>query len=389
MTTDKLKLLILAADINSSRIISNALARIEDVEIAAAVHSGTIALAKLRRMAVDVILFDIENNDTAGLETLQKMRQSFPNVGVVIVSSIDSSIAAKTIKALEMGALDFVAKPDDDATSMQDFCRQLMIIIGSFRSRLYFQRAQILGRKETPVVSRTDRRFKHKPVRSEMKASTAAPQPVPSNRERYSLLPRIDVVAIGVSTGGPNALIEVIPRIPGNLGVPVFLVQHMPLLFTASLADSLDKRSSLRVQEATDGQEVLPNVVYIAPGGKHMVIRQERGRSASVSRKCIALNDDPPENSCRPSVDVLFRSLAEVYGEHILAIIMTGMGNDGMQGVKAVKGKGGYCLVQTDETCVVYGMPRAVAEAGLSNEMVPLDQIAHRLTATVLGKREK
>jgi two-component system chemotaxis response regulator CheB len=193
---------------------------------------------------------------------------------------------------------------------------------------------------------------------------------------------RIDVIGIGVSTGGPNALAELIPRLPEDLPVPVLLVQHMPPLFTASLAEQLANRSALKVREARDGEPILPGTVLIAPGGKHMVVRR-RGDVEGASMAIVGLNENPPENSCRPSVDVLYRSKAAQYDGNMLAVIMTGMGSDGCEGVRAMKRRGCHCITQSEATCVVYGMPLAVDEAGLSDEQVPLAQMAQRITTLV------
>jgi two-component system chemotaxis response regulator CheB len=188
---------------------------------------------------------------------------------------------------------------------------------------------------------------------------------------------RVGLVAIGVSTGGPQALADVIPRLPATLHVPVLIVQHMPPVFTASLARSLDRQSRLRVHEAVEGEAILPSKVYLAPGGLHMGMRRAgEGGEGWV----IGLKDGPPVNSCKPAVDVLFQSIAEEIGGRALAVIMTGMGQDGLQGVEMIKRAGGICLTQTRETCVVYGMPQAVDQAGLSDESVPLSELAERIS---------
>ena len=186
---------------------------------------------------------------------------------------------------------------------------------------------------------------------------------------------RIDVVGIGVSTGGPNALAELIPRLPADFPVPILLVQHMPPMFTASLAEHLDQKSQVSVREARDGEPVLPGGVYIAPGGRHMVVRR-----LPDGALIVGLNDNPPENSCRPSVDVLFRSLAAQFEGNLLAVVMTGMGSDGCEGVRAMKRRGCRVLTQSEASCIVYGMPLAVDEADLSDEQVPLDRLADRIT---------
>ena len=194
-------------------------------------------------------------------------------------------------------------------------------------------------------------------------------------------------MVIGISTGGPNALLAFIPSLKGDLGVPIFLVQHMPKHFTTPLAESLNKRSSLTVKEAEHNEIILPDTVYIAPGGRHMVVSRNLQDFSPGDGSRIGLNDDPPVNSCRPSADVLFSSVARVYGRHVLAVVMTGMGGDGMQGSRDVRERGGYCISQSDDTCVVYGMPKAVNDAGLSNETVPLDRMAQRVMRLVRGWR--
>ncbi len=201
------------------------------------------------------------------------------------------------------------------------------------------------------------------------------------------VLNRIDVVGIGISTGGPNALGELLPRLPADFPVPILLVQHMPPLFTASLAEYLDERSRVAVREARDGEPVLPGCVYLAPGGRHMVVRRLAGPDGEASSLVIGLNENPLENSCRPSVDVLFRSLAAHHDGNMLAVIMTGMGNDGCEGVRAMKRRGCLCLTQSEASCIVYGMPLAVDEAELSDEQVPLDQLADRITQLVRRNR--
>ncbi|MDD5676040.1 MAG: CheB methylesterase domain-containing protein, partial [Chitinivibrionales bacterium] len=182
------------------------------------------------------------------------------------------------------------------------------------------------------------------------------------------------VCLIGVSTGGPEALSKLIPLLRGPFNVPILCVQHMPPMFTKSLAESLAKKSKLAVSEGQDGEIIKPGAMYIAPGGRHMVVRR------SEADMIIGLNDEPPENSCRPSVDVLFRSAAAAYGDRgVLAIVLTGMGSDGCSGVRALKRHPCLCLTQTEQTCVVYGMPRAVDEAGLSDKSLSLEAIAEEM----------
>jgi two-component system chemotaxis response regulator CheB len=184
------------------------------------------------------------------------------------------------------------------------------------------------------------------------------------------------VVAIGVSTGGPNALKELLPLLPGNIGVPIVVVIHMPEVFTGYLADSLNRSCALTVKEATAGEALQANTVYIAPGGKHMTL--ERHNNNVV----VATNLNAPENSCRPAVDVLFRSLPSVYSSGILNIVLTGMGSDGVKGIREIRKHPGHrTLTQSADSCVVYGMPKAVDDVGLSDESLPLSDLATRIIA--------
>jgi len=209
----------------------------------------------------------------------------------------------------------------------------------------------------------------------------AAEPPVPSR----PVLPspkRIALVAIGSSTGGPEALTKVLPLLPGDFPLPILIVQHMPPLFTASLAANLNKRSALTIKEAEDGEPIEVGKVYIAPGGRHMVMRPPQDGGPAT----IGLNDAPPVKSCRPSVDVLFRSIAAVQGGNVLAVVLTGMGDDGSDGVAALKRKGCYCITQSEKTCVVYGMPRAVDEMNNSDEQVDIENVAARIIFKATAK---
>jgi two-component system chemotaxis response regulator CheB len=196
---------------------------------------------------------------------------------------------------------------------------------------------------------------------------------------------RIDILAIGTSTGGPNALAEMVPGLPGNFPVPVVVVQHMPPVFTRLLAERLNARSPLSVHEAVAGARLEPGHVWVAPGNYHMTVVR-KGREVVLD-----LNQDPPENSCRPAVDVLFRSVAHTYASHSLAVVMTGMGSDGMRGARSIHDAGGQILVQDEATSVVWGMPGSVAGLGLADQIRPLKQIApevvRRVTSSIAGVR--
>jgi two-component system chemotaxis response regulator CheB len=189
---------------------------------------------------------------------------------------------------------------------------------------------------------------------------------------------RRDVVAIGISTGGPNALAQMVPSLPGDLRTPVLIVQHMPPVFTAALAESLSKKSRLSVVEGAEGMTVSPKTVYIAPGGKQMMIEK------SGFEVVIRITDAPPENNCKPSADYLFRSVADVYGSAALGVIMTGMGSDGVKGLLVMKEKGARVIAQDEATCTVYGMPMEAAKAGVPDIVVPLEKIADEIVSSVV-----
>ena len=368
MDSHQLKVLIVDDTVVYRRILSDVVESFEDTLLVGTAPHGRLALTKLEVEPVDLVLLDVEMPEMSGLETLRHIRRLYPDTGVVMISGANAASAAYTMDALAQGALDFVRKPDGadaeaNRAELKDILRPLL--------RHVRTRKNLRGHGPATLA----------PASPAARPAPAAPAPPASPRPpRHGHRPtHFDVVGIGVSTGGPNALAELIPLLPGDLRVPVLLVQHMPPLFTASLADHLATRSQVKVHEAKEGEAVLPGHVYIAPGGKHMVIR----RAGEAGNPIIGLNENPPENSCRPSVDVLFRSLAAQYEGNVLAVVMTGMGSDGCEGVRALKRKGCHCLTQTEDTCVVYGMPLAVDEAGLSDEQVPLPRLAARISHLV------
>lgn len=374
MAEHELRVLVVDDTIIYRRILSTIIEELPGTTLSGTAPNGKIALAKLESTPADLVLLDVEMPVLDGLKTLEVIRERFPDVGVIMISGANSNAAGITIRALERGAIDFIPKPEgaDPAESQRQLAQQIKRIVQLFQTRrvLRSSRKSVAERGATPVVERT-RALPAAPVREPV--ANSAPERAAGKRPS-----RIDLVVIGVSTGGPNALKEVVPRLTTELNVPVLIVQHMPPLFTASLAESLDRKSSLTVREGREGDVVRANTVLIAPGGKHMVIRRDSAE-AEGHGYVIALNDNPPEQNCRPSVNVLFRSAATHFGGKILAIVMTGMGEDGCEGVRAMKRQGCICITQEESTCVVYGMPRAVDEAGLSDARVPLDQLADRI----------
>lgn len=358
-----LNVLIVDDSITYRAILSNVLKELNSVTVAGTASNGKSALLKLQQGNIDLVLLDIEMPEMDGLETLKAIKNEFYNIGVVMVSGTNRQSTDITIRALEAGALDFVPKPDQGG--MQENVDALKHQLGPI-----FQ--TVLQKKE-----RAKGGVKSEALANAPPPETSIVQPVPVRYEkRLSLLPVVDVVVVGISTGGPNALGEFLPKLPGNLGVPVLLVQHMPPVFTASLASNLAKKSALTVKEAVADEPVLANTVYIAPGGTQMSVESKYGQKfISVSSTAL------PENNCKPSVDYLFRSAGKSYGKNILAIVMTGMGQDGAKSVASLKQSDAcYCMTQTEDSCVIYGMPKAVDALGLSDEKVSLANLASRVT---------
>lgn len=363
---DTLKVMIVDDTITYRTILRNIVEDLPNTQVIATANNGKVALAKMREEIADLILLDIEMPEMDGLETLSHLRSQYPQTQVVMVSGINRTSADITIRALEMGALDFIPKPEGDSLkqSVQALQGQIIQVIQQYKILNNTQQKKTI----TPPYSSTKSLGKQSNIRSASLAPGLA----------HSSSSKMDVIAIGCSTGGPSALTELLPKLPGNLGVPILLVQHMPPVFTASLAHTLDKKSALSVKEAEDGELVKPNTVYIAPGGRHMTVKRKLNSEVRIS-----LNDDPAEHSCRPAVDVLFRSIAEVYSGNVLSVILTGMGSDGALGVKALKKNRCYSLTQSEKSCVVYGMPQAVVKMELSDEALDLDAMASRITLAV------
>ncbi len=376
------KILVVDDTVTDRQILSKIIAGMDNAELAGIAPNGRIALSKIAIKQPDLVLLDVFMPEMDGLETLARIKAAYPHIDVVMISGIDQETAQITVKALESGALDFVPKPRGPSPdqNMETLRVVLSRLISMARTRKYSRQVQglapatVSARGVTPLTAPV---IQSRPPVVLPSPSTMAVRPAPV-RQVARTPGRIDVVALGVSTGGPNALQELIPLLTEDFEVPILAVQHMPTMFTASLAARLDSVSAIRVVEAQEGDLIRSGTLYIAPGGRHMVVRRDRR-----NRKVVGLVDSPPVNSCRPSVDVLFRSVAMVYGGHVLTVILTGMGNDGLAGVAAIRRKGGYSLVQDEKTSVIWGMPGAVVEAEQADEIVPLPKLAERISRLV------
>jgi two-component system chemotaxis response regulator CheB len=338
------------------RLLTQILEEESDIAVVGTATNGAEALQRLARVEPDVVVLDIEMPDMNGLEMLRQLRASGSVLPVLVFSSVTERGAMVTIDALLLGANDYVTKPSmlGSASAAREHIRQALL------PRL----RQLLGRPAPAAV----------PLPVQMQRETEVRRPTAF---RMPDLPpgQIDVVVIGVSTGGPNALSELIPALPAALPVPVLIVQHMPAFFTRALARRLDVVAPLAVLECDAWRRLEPGQVVLATGGRHMVLQRD-GDSVWARP-----DDAPPENFCRPAADVLFRSAAEVYGARVLALVLTGMGQDGEAGSRTIRDHGGHVVAQDRASSVVWGMPAAVTQAGLANRVLPLSEMAAEIIA--------
>ncbi|MCA9429841.1 MAG: chemotaxis response regulator protein-glutamate methylesterase [Candidatus Omnitrophica bacterium] len=322
---------------------------------------GKIALQKIQSKKPDIVILDVEMPGMDGIETLREIKKRWPDQKVIMFSAHTQKGAASTIDALSLGALDFLAKPSGGTLA---------------------ENKRIIEEQLLPKIEGI---FNGGPVRPARPAPSAV-RPAPRVPLRATAGRRFEranppIVAIGVSTGGPNALAELIPSLPASFPSPIAIVQHMPPLFTNQLANRLNTKSALSVHEATEGLDLRPGNVYIAPGDYHMEIRKAPGSKT----RTIHLQQEPPECSCRPSVDVMFRSIAESYGANTIAVILTGMGQDGFQSTRLLKSCDCHVIAQDQASCVVYGMPSFIVQNGLADDVLPLNRIGRRLIELVQG----
>ncbi len=309
-----------------------------EIEVVGTARDGLEAIEKVQELKPDIVTLDVEMPRMDGLTALRRIMREHP-VPVIMVSSLTQEGAQATIEALEAGAIDFIPKQHS--------------YVSIEISRI---RAELLEKIKT--IART------RPLLTRRRTATTDTEKLPTFRFREAR-----AIAIGVSTGGPRALQQVIPTLPANLPVPVLIVQHMPPHFTRSLAERLNSLSPLTVVEAEEGMPLEAGHVFLAPGGRHLVLERRNGH-VPVIRTPIE-----PATLHRPSVDVMFQSVCQTFNGKVVAVVMTGMGRDGLEGARLIKQQGGKLITQDEASCVVYGMPRAVAEAGLSDAVLPLEQI--------------
>lgn len=356
----KIRVLIVDDSTVIRRLLSDALVADPAIEIAGIAANGKIALSKIPQINPDIITLDMEMPEMDGLTTLVELRKLYPKLPVIMFSTLTHRGAESTLDALAKGANDYVAKPANVGSvnaAIQSVQKELLPKIKQFCS---------WASPEIPNAARPINRL------------NSAASPIVQSGSKPG---RVDIVVIGSSTGGPNALSTVLPKIPANFPVPILIVQHMPPIFTTHLAARLNQLATIHVHEAADGDLLEPGGAWIAPGNSHLTMRRQGTQLKAV------LNQETPENSCRPAVDVLFRSAAELFGPNVLSVVLTGMGQDGQRGCGVIRQAGGRVIVQDEATSVVWGMPGAVANAGHAHQIVPIEKIADEIILQTLSGR--
>ena len=369
-TQETLRVMVVDDTVVYRKIVSDVLMELPNVEVVGTAHNGKAALLKIKTLKPDLLTLDIEMPELNGLEVLQQLQTEAPHVGAIMLSTLTQEGGAMTMRALELGAFDFIPKPQAGTMAENKAAVKgaLAPMLKAFeRSRQIKSQLSLLSR--TQVVRRPPASMPIRTISSKMAGRSES----------------ASIIGIGISTGGPNALAKMLPKIPGDIGVPIVIVQHMPPLFTRSLANSLNNKCEIEVKEAVNGEPVLPNVAYIAPGGMQMKIVA----GADGKQRVIKISNDPPENNCKPSVDYLFRSIADHYVGRATGVIMTGMGSDGAKGLKLMKNNGATVIAQDESSCVVFGMPKEPIESGVADVVAPLDLIAAEILKTVQYRATK
>ncbi|MFC2140120.1 chemotaxis response regulator protein-glutamate methylesterase [Candidatus Auribacterota bacterium] len=355
---DKIRVLIVDDTMVFRTILKSIFSEFLDVEIVGTAPNGKIGLDLIISLKPDIVTLDMEMPEMDGLAVLKEVQKKGIDVGIIVLSGVTKMGSDLTIQALQLGAFDFIAKPSgaEESTNRQ-------LIQASLRSRI----DAFIGKRKTEKI-----------VEPKKIVQPAAK----SVFERISSLTitKRHIVGIGVSTGGPVALAQIVPLFPANFSLPITVVQHMPPIFTKSLAENLNKKAKLKVVEAKDGDVVEKGKIFIAPGGSQMKIVN----SVDQKQKLINITSDPPEENCRPSVNYMFRSIANVYGVKSIGVILTGMGADGVMGLRLMRRKGAYVFAQDAQTSVVYGMPKEAVDAGVVDKVLPLNQIPEAICNLII-----
>ena len=369
MSVQPVRVLIVDDSVVVRRLVSDVLSGQDGIEVVGTAPNGRIALQKIPQVSPDLVTLDVEMPEMDGIETLKAIRAAHRDLPVIMFSTLTERGAVVTLDALMHGANDYVTKPANVGSVEESMAR----VAADLTPRIHAlcgrgAVSSSAGARRGPLAGPAGAR------RPDTAASSVPARPAGPPA-------RVALVVIGVSTGGPNALADLIPALPGDLPVPLVVVQHMPAMFTRLLAERLDARSALTVREAAGGERIGAGECWIAPGDRHLDVV---GRPDALS---LRTHDGEKENSCRPAVDVLFRSAGAATGAHTLGVVMTGMGRDGQRGAQDLVRAGARVVVQDESSSVVWGMPGAVVEAGCADAVVPLGGLAAEITARVGAAR--
>ncbi|MCX8028096.1 MAG: chemotaxis response regulator protein-glutamate methylesterase [Thermodesulfovibrionales bacterium] len=356
-----IKVLIVDDSAFMRNAISSMLSSDPEISIVGTAKDGLEAIEKVNQLKPDIVTMDVEMPRMDGLTALKHIMEKNP-IPVIMVSSLTIEGAKVTLEALELGAVDFIPK------NLSDLSINIVKI-----KELLIEKIKYIGKKGIPKKIPT---IAKKPIQTKGVEPAKPVITAPSSRaigER-----KVSIVAIGTSTGGPKALQSIIPNLPKDFPVPIIIAQHMPPNFTGPFAERMNQLSQITVKEAEEGEPIKAGTAYIAPGRGHMRLKRPRGIETVVS-----ISENKEEFIYRPSVDAMMLSVAELFPGRALGVILTGMGNDGQKGLMALKKTGGRIFAQNEETCVVYGMPKAVVDAGIADKVLPLEEIAGEIINSV------
>lgn len=340
------------------KVLSDVFAGEPDFSVVDTARNGQDALEKIKKHKPDVVTMDVEMPIMDGISALERIMNECP-VPIIMVSSLTRDGANATIRALELGAVDFVAKASGPISSVTGIQAELLAKCRA-AVKSNFRQITVSRPRPAPIIA---------PI---------APFPPPRILSAPSLTPTEQIVAIGTSTGGPRALQEILTKLPGNLPCGVVIVQHMPPGFTKSLSERLNALCSLSVKEAEQNDIIRPGLVLIAPGDYHITLERETGRTV------VKLNQNPPIGGHRPAVDPMMESVAAIYGKNTLGVILTGMGHDGAKGIQIIKQYNGYTIAEDQSTAVVFGMPKSAIELNAVDKIVPLPQVASEIVRIIM-----
>ena len=359
---ERIRVLVVDDSVVIRRLVTHALEEDPALDVVGAASNGSIALLRIPQLNPDILTLDIEMPEMDGLETLKRVRRDYPQLRVIMFSTLTERGAAVTLEALTLGADDYVAKASNEGSLDRSMARLREELIPKIKQFFHL-----------PASSRavTWPDADYGPAATMVCRTTPVQQSIKLRQPK--------VVVIGVSTGGPTALGTILPELPAGFPLPVLVVQHMPPLFTRLLAERLHSACRMPVEEAIQGSLVEAGKILIAPGDFHLRVASSGGGVR------VCLDQSPPLNSCRPAVDALFTSIGEVYGGAVIAVILTGMGQDGLRGTEILKAQGASVLAQDETSSVVWGMPGAVVNAGLADRVLPLDQVVPVILRMVAG----